>query len=370
LNYGKRQHAAQWPNLYLGFLQIIFKREGGAMVFLKQTSNATRQKKCKHWLGVCGGLVLLTFMALNAIAYMHVWTMTHFARGGKRTPKPEALPSLQKLKVLFAGVTLPRPMNRQTPTDFELPYENLSLANSQSVRLKAWRIRHPDSKGTVILFHSYGASKDSLLPAARQFHELNYETLLVDFYGSGGSPGNETSIGFHEADDVLAAFQFARRQSPPQPVMLYGVSMGAAAILAAVHRHKIEPDALILECPFDRLLSTVQNRFRAMSLPSFPSSQLMVFWGGFQQGYNGFKFNPADYMREVHCPVLLLHGERDPRVTLPQMNRLAQNMNASGRYKVFAGLEHQSYIAARPDEWRQCVMDFLMTIRRAHAESI
>jgi uncharacterized protein len=338
------------------------------MVLLKQTSNATRRKHWKRWLRFLAGLVLLVFVALNAIAYMHVWTMTHFARGGKRTLKPEALASLQKLKVLFTGVTLPRPMNLQTPDDFEMPYENVSLTNSRGIRLEAWLIRHPDSKGMVILFHGYGASKDSLLPAAKQFHEQDYETLLVDFYGSGGSLGNETSIGFHEADDVRAAFQFARRQSPPQPVMLYGVSMGAAAILAAVHRHKIEPDAMILECPFDRLLSTVQNRFRTMSLPPFPSAQLLVFWGGFQQGYNGFKFNPADYMREVNCPVLLLHGERDPRVTLPQMNRIAQNLNTSSRYKVFAGLEHQSYIAARPDEWRDYIVEFLRTIHRSYAE--
>jgi uncharacterized protein len=342
--------------------------ECGLKMLAKKTVNETGRKHWKRRLRVGAGLVLLAFVVLNAIAYRHVWTMTHFASSGIRTLKPEALTPLQKLKVLFAGVTLPRPINLQTPSDFEMPYENVSLTNSRGIRLEAWRIRHPDSKGTVILFHGYGASKDILLPAARQFREQAYETLLVDFYGCGGSLGNETSIGFHEADDVLAAFQFARSQSLRQPVILYGVSMGAAAILTAVHRHRIEPEGLILECPFDRLLSTVQNRFRAMRLPTFPSAQLLVFWGGFQQGYNGFEFNPADYMREVTCPVLLLHGERDPRVTLPQMNRLVQNMNASSRYKVFAGLEHQSYVEARPDEWHRCVEEFLMPIRQSHAE--
>jgi hypothetical protein len=41
----------------------------------------------------------------------------------------------------------------------------------------------------------------------------------------------------------------------------------AAAILRAVSAHELSPDALILECPFDRLLTTVQNRFAAMRLP-------------------------------------------------------------------------------------------------------
>jgi alpha-beta hydrolase superfamily lysophospholipase len=294
--------------------------------------------------------------------------MTHFVSGGERTQKPESLTFSRKLQVLLAGVTMPRPVNRQTPSDFDLSFETVTLTNSRGIRLEAWRIPQPSSKGMVLLFHGYGASKDSLLPAAREFQKLGFETLLVDFYGSGGSQGNETSVGVHEADDVLAACQFARRQSPDRPLILYGVSMGAAAILRAVHIHKINPDTLILECPFDRLLSTVQNRFNAMQLPSFPSAQLLVFWGGVQQGYNGFDFSPADYVREVSCPVLLLHGEKDARVTLSQMNRLAQNLNPASRYRVFAGLEHQSYVSARPDEWRNYVTNFLADACRPRSE--
>jgi alpha-beta hydrolase superfamily lysophospholipase len=266
------------------------------------------------------------------------------------------------------GVNLPRPVNRQTPADFGLSFDTVTLTNSHGLRLEAWLIRQPSSKGTVLLFHGYGASKDSLLPAAKEFGEMGYETLLVDFYGSGGSQGDDTSVGFHEADDVFAAFQYARRQSPGRPLVLYGVSMGAAAILRAVHVRQIDPEAFILECPFDRLLSTVQNRFRAMQLPSFPSAQLLVFWGGVQQGYNGFDFNPADYVREVHGPLLLLHGEKDVRVTLPQMDRLVRNLNPASRYKVFAGLDHQSYVSARPEEWRGCVAEFLANVRKPPAE--
>lgn len=322
--------------------------------------------KCRLRFGV--GLVLLAFVGLNVMAYLQARAMTCFVNGGERTAKPESLNFLQKCTVLLTGIRLPRPVNQQTPANLGLPFETVTLTNARGIRLEAWLIRQPAGKGTVLLFHGYGASKDSLLPAAGEFHRLGYETLLVDFYGSGGSQGDETSVGVHEADDVDAAFQFARRQFPGQPVILYGTSMGAAAILRAVHTRKIDPEALILECPFDRLLSTVQNRFHSMHLPAFPCAQLLVFWGGIQQGYNGFEYNPANYVREVRCPLLLLHGEKDPRVTLAQMNRLAQNLNAAGRYRVFAGLEHQSYVSARPDEWRGYVTEFLAGVRKPQVE--
>jgi uncharacterized protein len=337
-------------------------------MFPKQPANKPQPKRWKRWLRVFWGLVLLAFVLLNALAYMHARAMTHFVSSGERTQRPESLTFLQKFQVLLKGVNMTRPVNRQNPADFGLLFDTVTLTNLHGVRLEAWLIRQPSSKGMVLMFHGYGASKDSLLPAAKEFGKMGYETLLVDFYGSGGSQGNETSIGIHEADDVFATFEYAHRQSPGRPLILYGVSMGAAAILRAVHAHQIAPDALILECPFDRLLSTVQNRFRAMKLPSFPCAQMLVFWGGIQQGYNGFGFNPADYVKEVHCPLLLLHGEKDSRVTLSQMNKLVQNLNPSSRYKVFAGLEHQSYVVARPDEWRGYVTEFLAGVRQTRAE--
>lgn len=60
--------------------------------------------------------------------------------------------------------------------------------------------------------------------------------------------------------------------------------MGAAAILRSVHEHAIQPDAVILEGVLDTLLNTVRNRFGAMQIPSFPSAELPVFWGGRQWG--------------------------------------------------------------------------------------
>jgi len=50
------------------------------------------------------------------------------------------------------------------------------------------------------------------------------------------------------------------------------------------------------------------------------------------------------------------------------MNQLVQNLNPSSRYKVFAGLEHQSYVSARPDEWRSYVIEFLAGIHKDRAE--
>src|SRR5262249_45805933 len=154
------------------------------------------------------------------------------------------------------------------------------------IEYEGWHIPCAESKGLVVLFHGYAACKCELLSEASALRELGYDTFLVDFRASGGSSGYETTVGYREADDVAAAVDYAQAQFGFSRVVLYGRSAGSAAILRAVSLNRVYPDGMILECPFDRLLSTVQHRFSAMGVPSFPAAQLLVFWGGVQHGYS------------------------------------------------------------------------------------
>jgi len=285
--------------------------------------------------------------------------MMHFCSPGVRTREPEALTVLEKALVVAQGVKISRPTNSNTPTDFGLAFETVHFTGAHGLKIEAWRIRQAESKGTVILFHGYAGSKDSLLAAAKEFDAFGYETLLVDFFGSGGSEGNETSVGFYEADDVAGACSFVQVETPGRRVILYGVSMGAAAVLRAVHAHGIAPSGLILECPFDRLITTVQNRFTAMGLPAFPAAQLLLFWGGVQQGFDAFQFNPADYARDVRCPVLFMHGGKDARVHLAEAENIFRNFRGPTVFKKFPSASHQSYLSSNASEWRSSVNHFL-----------
>lgn len=89
---------------------------------------------------------------------------------------------------------------------------------------------------------------------------MDYDTLVVDFRGVGGLIGNTTTFGVREAKDVALAVSYAQRLNLKRPFVLYGVSMGSAAILNAVAQEKVPPDAIILELPFARLLDAVRSR--------------------------------------------------------------------------------------------------------------
>ncbi len=211
----------------------------------------------------------------------------------------------------------------------------------------------------VILFHGYSAEKTSLLGEARAFLDLGASVMLVDFRGSGGSSASYTTVGVHEAEDVAAAVRYAQIWLSHGNDFLFGRSMGAAAILRAVHAHGAEPDGVILEAVIDTLLNTVRHRFRALQVPAFPSAELLVFWGGRQWGFDGFEHNPSDYAASVDCPTLLMHGERDPRVSLTEARRVFDAIPVTKELVTFERSGHESYLSRNASQWRTAVERFI-----------
>jgi alpha-beta hydrolase superfamily lysophospholipase len=309
--------------------------------------------------GWAGCLGVLGFVVLNIAAYRHAHAMLHYSAGGSRTPPPERLAGLRKLRVLIAGVNVPRPHNGRTPADMGLPYTTHRFGGGEGPELEAWLIPREGAAGTVLLFHGYSASKDSLLPEAAAFHQLGYRAMLVDLRGSGGSEGAGTSLGYVESRDVALACAYCREHVSDGALILYGFSMGGAAALKAVADGDARPDATIVEAVFDRMLSAIRNRFRAMRVPAFPSAELLTFWGGVQMGFCGFRHNPAAYAREVRCPVLMLHGRDDPRATPAQAAAVFDSLAGPKRFVPFEGTGHASCLAGNPARWRQAVAAFL-----------
>jgi len=303
--------------------------------------------------------ILCATVGLNLLAYAHARAMTRFVQGGTSTPAPEKLSTLGKAGVLLTGVSLPRPENRRTPEELGLDFTTHTIDSTDDVTLEVWQAPVAEPRGVCVFFHSYASAKAELLDEAAQFHQWGHTVYLVDFRGSGGSTGRETTIGYREADDVVAVVKFVRERSVDLPIFLYGRSMGSAAILRAMAAHDLKLTAVILECPFNRLLSTAKNRFHAMGLPGFPCAELLVFWGGWQQGYSGFEHNPAEYARAADCPVLLLRGETDPRVTREQLQAIYDNLPGKKQRHEFTGLGHEQFFKSAEADWRRVVGAFV-----------
>jgi len=327
-------------------------------------------KTTQRWVAAVAGAAIVGFAGLNVLAYNHARAMTRFTSVGARTTKPEELTFWSRIRVLVVGVNVPRPTSARSPSDLDPDCQAFSFDGPEGVTLACWYCDRGEGTPLVLLFHGYSAEKTALLREARTLLELGASVLLVDFRGSGGSSGSHTTIGVREADDVAAVVQHAEAHLLHTKTILFGQSMGAVAILRAVHERGILPDAVILEAVFDTMLNTVRNRFHAMRIPSFPSAELLVFWGGRQQGFDGFRHNPVDYASSLNCPTLFMHGTDDPRATLNEGRRVFDAVPGPKEFKTFGQTGHESYVSTHENEWRTTVDEFMRRAEIPHRHAV
>lgn len=306
--------------------------------YLKRTSIAT----------------LATFILMNLVAMMHAYKFSNFSDGESKTSSASGLSSVQKLKTLVLGVDNPKSKSLKLPLR---EFKTLSVL-SQNKKIEVWKVSVQNAKGWVVLFHGYSASKSSLLAESEAFNGLGYSTYLVDFLGAGGSEGYNTTIGFKEAEqvkDVVLVLQKSEESNP----YLFGVSMGAVAILKAMSEYPLAVRGLVLECPFGSMLQTVEARFEMMKVPAFPMAYLLTFWGGVLNGFNAFNHVPVEYASEIDTPVLYMLGAADPKVSGVESKAVFDSLLGPKKFVVFQGLGHESYVNKEPLGWSRVVKGFL-----------
>jgi len=296
--------------------------------------------------------ILILFLILNLVAYFQAYKFTHFDNSPNKTDASN-LSIFQKISALLFGVSNPRPENLMTPSQ---PFETIILNSNK--KIECWLIKNDSSKGTVVLFHGYGGNKSSLRDKANIFLSLGYNTLLVDFMGSGGSEGNQTTIGFYEAEEVKTCVDYLTNKGEKN-IILFGTSMGAVAIMKAEHDCKLNAQSIIIECPFGRMLQTVEARFKLMGIPSFPMANLLVFWGGFQNKFDAFAHNPIKYAKHIKCPTLLIYGKQDPKVSKKEIGKIYKKLKGKKELKIYKNAGHDNYLEEYRAEWAADIKSFL-----------
>jgi hypothetical protein len=311
------------------------------------------------WLKRLFYLCLFLFISSNFVLYNHAYYFTHFV--DKDLPKVtsqtiQSKSMLDKVKLGIFGVEIPKPRNKITP---DSTYKVVTLGSKP--QLHAWMIpTHLAPKGVLILFHGYSSSKSSLLERAKMLRKLGYHTFLVDARGHGDSEGFQTSIGYHEAEDVYTAYKYIKLNYQDLPISFLGTSMGAVSILKAVHDYDLQAEKLVLECPFRSLSDAVYSRFENLKVPTFILPELLLFWGGMQNKMDCKAHNSLDYAKKVKLPTLIIYGKKDPKVRRHEVDDVFNALASTEKKLVI--LENSGHDHLMADDvvgWTKAVWAFL-----------
>ena len=179
-----------------------------------------------------------------------------------------------------------------TPTDVRMDYEDVSIATADGVTLHGWFIAERSPR-VLLFFHGNAGNISHRLDSIRQFRNLGFSVLIIDYRGYGQSDGRTTETGIYRDADAAWRYLTETRGVRPNDVVIFGRSLGAsvAARLAAQQ----QPLALIVESSFTSVPDIAQHLY-----PWLPARWL-----------SRLSHATRDYVRDVHCPVLVVHSRDD-----------------------------------------------------------
>ena len=301
--------------------------------------------------------ILSVFILLNLMAAFHAYKFTHFYAGIPPAKKSDQMSFVEKTSAILVGVKYAKSI---VVDSFQVKHETISIKTMDSVTLESWYAKvDSNARGTILLFHGHGSSKSGIIKEATAFHEMGWNVLMTDFRAHGNSEGEVCTIGFSEAKDVKAAYDYVKAGGEKN-IVLWGISLGASTILSAVNQFNIKPNKVILEMPFGTLMDGVKGRLRMMHIPETPMSTLLTFWGGVEQGNWAFDFRPQDFASKLNCPVLVQWGINDPRVTETEINTVYKNVASHDKFLMkYIQSGHQSLCKNENAKWMSTVGDFL-----------
>jgi fermentation-respiration switch protein FrsA (DUF1100 family) len=247
-----------------------------------------------------------------------------------------------------------------SPTDYNLPFENVTFKSTDRVTLRGWFIQASPACGTVVFCHGHAGSMDPDLQYAPWFHAAGFNVLMFDFRGHGRSEGQHVSMGYLERYDLLGALDFLSSQGIRR-VGVLGFSLGGAvAISTAALSRNIA--AVVSDGGFAELRRTLARGIRER-YPLGPVCDwlawLIVRMSGWRLGVNLTASDPIRWVGQVSpTPLLLIHGGQDPYVSVEDVQRLHARAGEPKELWIVPEAGHRQVDQVHPEGYRQRILDF------------
>jgi len=265
------------------------------------------------------------------------------------------LVAVSVLLYVVAGLTLlflqPRLLYRPmreillSPAHIGLDFEEVSFRSGDGVPLTGWHVPRRDARFTVLFCHGNGGNIMHRLDNLRLFHDLGVSCFIFDYRGYGRSAGVPGEAGTYL--DARAAFDWLvhDKHVPAEQIILFGHSLGGSIVAHLAAR--VRAGALVVEGAF-----TSYPDIGARFYPYMPVRRFAFF-----------QYNTQAYIREVHCPVMVMHSKADELVPFEFGIRLFEAANEPKQFAEIFGSHNDSFLVAS-DVYREAWHKWLDFVSR------
>jgi len=213
-----------------------------------------------------------------------------------------------------------------TPGELGLDFESVALTTADGLKLAGWHIPAENPRLTVLFCHGNGGNMMHRLDSINIFYNLGLSCFIFDYRGYGSSEGKPSEEGTYL--DAAAAYKWLREEKklPPEDIIIFGRSLGAS--VGAQLASKVKTKALIIESAFTSYVDIGRKFYPYMPVRWFAS----------------FGYRTIDYIKEVHCPVMIIHSRNDEIVPFEFGLELYETANEPKEFVEIFGSHNDGFL--------------------------
>lgn len=243
-------------------------------------------------------------------------------------------------------------------------YEPARILARDGVALHARHYVFREGAPTHILLHGYRGSYQDMCGCFKIAKELGHNVLLVSQRAHGKSGGRVITFGVRERFDCVDWARFIAEKSPAAPIVLWGISMGAATVLmASAAELPSQVAGVIADCPYtsaDSIIRAVCRRNLGLSPTlAMPLVRLSA------RLFGGFNLTDGDALAAVaraRVPMLFIHGGVDALVPCTMSRELAVACASRATLVTVPAADHGIAYMTDPAAYTCAVKVFLKSV--------
>lgn len=221
------------------------------------------------------------------------------------------------------------------------------MLTSRGRELPVWDIPGDNPEGpAAVLTHGWGNSRYDALTRLAPFLPRCSRVIAWDQPGHGDAPGT-CDLGVGEVEDLAELL----KQIDAERLVLFGWSMGGGVSIACAAAHPQRLVGVIAQAPYRLAYTPARGVLRESALPwratLWPAMWAIGVLRGRSPGWAGRwpAFDRAELVKELRCPLLVLHGEAD-RVCPLGDGRSISDAAPDGRLVALPGAGHNGLWAS------------------------
>ena len=244
------------------------------------------------------------------------------------------------------------------------PCEHIYTTSHDGLKLHARFYHTNDNAPTAIVLHGYKGN--ALRDGAGGFalsRQMGFNVLIPDQRSHAKSEGNVITFVIRERFDCMKWIEFVNAQFGVRPVLLMGLSMGAATVLMASELDL--PDnvvGIIADAPYSSPAGIIR---KVCTERGFPEKLVFPFICLAAKCFGRFSVKEASAVNAVKLatiPILLLHGTDDRFVPYQMSQQIAANCKDLVTLELFPGAGHGLCYMTDPDRYEAVIVQFLRNI--------